>query len=97
MQTSIQISANALKRLDAIRKQRGIRTRTKALEVVLNELWQPDPLEVLMQSPKSADLVPEHIVQAVEADQKARAAGRKVKTTSHEAVKARLQARRDAA
>jgi hypothetical protein len=93
MNTSIQITQSALMRLDAIRKQRGIRTRAKALEVVLSELWQPDPLEVILQSPKSSDPIPDHILSDVQADRKNRSAGKKIKTTTHEAVKARLEAR----
>jgi hypothetical protein len=95
MQTSIQVTRNALQRLDLIRKQRGIRTRAKAIEMVLEEFMQSeDPLEVLLRSPRSPDPIPTTVQKAVKADQEVRAEGQKVKTTAHATIKARLEERR---
>jgi hypothetical protein len=94
MHTSIQVTQNALDRLDFIRKQRGIRTRSKAIEVVLEEFLQSDPLEVLLRSPKSSDPIPAQVLEAVEADREIRATGQRVKTTAHASVKAKLEQRR---
>jgi hypothetical protein len=96
MLTSITINKTLLQTLDQIRKQRGIRTRAKALEIVLTEAVETDPLEKIWQSPKSTDAIPKKVLQQLQKDREARAAGQIVKTTSYEEVKARLERKRNA-
>ncbi len=97
MLTSITINKTLLQTLDKIRKQRGIRTRARTLEIVLAEAAETDPLEKIMQSPKSTDVIPKKVLQQVQQDRATRAKGQAVKTTSYEEVKARFDQRKNAA
>jgi hypothetical protein len=50
--TTLQVSEQAIAALDRVRAARGIRTRAKALEILLTEIAPPDQEEEL--SPASA-------------------------------------------
>ncbi len=84
------ISKNALAKIDIFRRQRGIRTRRQALEVLLEEAVPEHPLTVKLRTARvSKDPVPKEVRKAI----LERRAG-KGEYFSHEEIKAMLEARK---
>jgi hypothetical protein len=59
------------------------------------EAVEADPLEKILQSPKSSDAIPKKVLDQVLQDSEAHVKGQRIKTTSYEEVKARLEQKRN--